>query len=239
MAFRGASWGEGRRLRLRGRGCGVKCRLVLHFRSGVVGGGIGVRTHFCGACWRTTSGCGEDGAGRSLMRSRAVIAAPPWLCGAQARTEIQLAAGEPFDDQHDAGAGWTAQAGWLGRIGAGGCAEQSAAAFERSTSSTVGEESEVSDANQALGQNVDEEAAQELMGGNGHDLLLAAVGIVSPAEGDAIVLEGHEAMVGDGDAVSVAGQVVENMFGAAERRLGINHPVLLAELPEEVAESGS
>ena len=111
--------------------------------------------------------------------------------------------------------------------------------FKRSTSSTVGEESEVSDANQPLGQDVDEEAAQELMSGNCHDLLLAAVGIVSPAEGDAIALKSHEAMVGNGDAVGVAGQVVENMFGAPERRLGINHPVLLPELPEEVAESGS
>jgi len=75
------------------------------------------------------------------------------------------------------------------------------------------------------------------MGGNGHDLLLAAVGIVSPAERDAIVFEGHEAMVRDGDAVSVAGQVVENVFGATEGPLGVNDPVLLAELPEEVVES--
>ena len=36
-------------------------------------------------------------------------------------------------------------------------------------------------------------------------------------------------MVGDGDAMSVAGQVVENMFGAAEGRLGVDDPVLLAE----------
>jgi hypothetical protein len=41
-------------------------------------------------------------------------------------------------------------------------------------------------------QDVKQEAAQELMGGNRHDLLLAAMGIVSPAEGDAIVLKGHE-----------------------------------------------
>ena len=60
--------------------------------------------------------------------------------------------------------------------------------------------------------------------------------IVSPAEGDAIVLEGHETMVGDGYAVGVAGQVVENMFDAAEGWLGIDDPVLLAKLPEEVAE---
>ena len=62
------------------------------------------------------------------------------------------------------------------------------------------------------------------------------MGIVSPAEGDAIVLEGHEPMVGDGDAMSVAGQIVENMFGAAEGWLGVDDPVLLAELPEQVTE---
>ena len=90
----------------------------------------------------------------------------------------------------------------------------------------------MSDADQAAGQNVQQESAQELMGGNGHDLLLAAVGIVSPAEGNAIALEGHETMVGDGDAVGIAGQVVENMFGATEGWLGVDHPVLQAELPE-------
>ena len=100
------------------------------------------------------------------------------------------------------------------------------ATFERSTRSTVGEESEVSDANQTSGQDVKKKTAQELMGGNGHDLLLAAVGIVSPAEGDAIALKGQETMVGDGDALGIAGQVVENMFGATEGRLGVDQPVL-------------
>jgi hypothetical protein len=33
------------------------------------------------------------------------------------------------------------------------------------------------------------------------------MGIVSPAEGDAIVLEGHEAIVGYGNAVGIAGLV--------------------------------
>jgi hypothetical protein len=92
-------------------------------------------------------------------------------------------------------------------------------------------------AHQASGQHVKQEAAQELMGGNGHDLLLAAVGIVSPAKGDAIVLKGHETMVGDGDAMGIAGQVVENLFRAAEGWLGVDHPVFLTELPEEVGEA--
>ena len=51
-----------------------------------------------------------------------------------------------------------------------------------------------------------------------------------------MVFESYEAMVGDGDAMGIAGQVVENMFGTAEGRLGIDDPVLVAELPEEVAE---
>jgi len=38
----------------------------------------------------------------------------------------------------------------------------------------------------AAGQDVKQEAAQELMGGNDHALLLAAVGIVSPSEGDGL-----------------------------------------------------
>jgi len=150
---------------------------------------------------------------------------------------MRLAAGEPFDDQHDAGTGRTAEAGRFGRLDACRDAKQCATTFERSTTSAVGEESEVSDANQASGQNVQQEAAQELMSGNSHDLLLAAMGVVSPAEGDAIVLKANEAMVGDGYAMGIAGQVVENMFGAAEGWLGVDDPVLLEQLPEKVAEA--
>jgi hypothetical protein len=100
--------------------------------------------------------------------------------------------------------------------------------LERSTASSVGEEAEVADADQAFGQNVKKKSAQELLCRNGHDFLLAAVSIVSPAEGDAIVLEGHESMVRDSYAMSVAGQIVENVLGAAKGRLGIDHPVLLS-----------
>jgi hypothetical protein len=75
--------------------------------------------------------------------------------------------------------------------------------------------SEVTNANQAEGLDMKQETTQELMSGNGHDLLLAAVSIVSPAEGDAIVFEGNEPIVGNGDAMGVSGQVVENMLGAA------------------------
>src|SRR6267154_554135 len=106
------------------------------------------------------------------------------------------------------------------------CAEQRAATQQRCGSSAVGEETEVPDADQALGQDVDEEASQELVRRDGHDLLLAACGVVLPAEGDSVLLEGDKTMVGDGDAVSVASQVMENMLCSAERWLGIDDPLL-------------
>jgi hypothetical protein len=53
--------------------------------------------------------------------------------------------------------------------------------------------------------------------------------VVFPAEGDSIVVEGDESMVGDGNAVSVASQVVEDMFWPAEGRLSVDDPLLTEE----------
>jgi hypothetical protein len=61
--------------------------------------------------------------------------------------------------------------------------------------------------------------------------------VVLPAEGDSIVVEGGETMVGDGNAMSVASQVVEDMFCAAERRLGVDDPPLTEELIDETVEA--
>src|SRR5258708_2804719 len=54
----------------------------------------------------------------------------------------------------------------------------------------------------------------------------------SAAEGDAMVLASHETLVGDGDVMGISGQIVENVFSTAEGRLGVDDPVLSAELPE-------
>jgi hypothetical protein len=101
----------------------------------------------------------------------------------------------------------------------------------------VGEESEVADANQSLGQNVDQESAQKLLCGNGHDLLLAAVRVVFPAKRDSIVVEGDESMVRDRDTMGIAGQVMQHMLGAAEGWLGVDDPVLLKKLSDKSAET--
>jgi hypothetical protein len=40
------------------------------------------------------------------------------------------------------------------------------------------------------------------------------------------MLEGHEAVVGDGDAMGVTGEIAEHMRRTAERWLGVDDPVL-------------
>ena len=166
---------------------------------------------------------------------RAVNAAPLRGCGVLVWTEVKLSAGDPFNDQHGSGANRTShQVVCRREISAGRCAQQLAAACEGGLPSSVGKQPEVTDADQPFGQDVKKKSAQELIYRNSHDLVLAAVCIVSPAEGDAIVLKGHESMVGDGNAMSVASQIVEDVFGAAEGWLGVDDPVFLAELPEEV-----
>lgn len=72
----------------------------------------------------------------------------------------------------------------------------------------VGEEAVVADPDEALRQDVQEEAPDELGSGKAHEAVGAAVRIIFVAEGDMTVAEGDEAAVGDGDTMGVAGEVL-------------------------------
>jgi len=50
--------------------------------------------------------------------------------------------------------------------------------------------------------------------------------IIFPAESNLIMLEGYEAVVGDGNAMGVTGEIAEHMMGTAEGWLGVDDPVL-------------
>src|SRR5512140_1284306 len=83
---------------------------------------------------------------------------------------------------------------------------------------------------------MEQESAQELIHGQGHEPLLVLVSRVSPAEGDLAVDERDQPMIGDRDTVRVAAEVAESMLGAAEGTFGIDDPVLAEQLPEPGAE---
>jgi len=100
----------------------------------------------------------------------------------------------------------------------------------------VSQEAEGADADKAAGQHMEQETAQELWGLDRHHSLAISVSIISPAEGHLVVGEGDQAMVGDGDTMSIAGEIAEDMMGTAERRFGIDDPVLTEQGTQEGAE---
>jgi hypothetical protein len=88
----------------------------------------------------------------------------------------------------------------------------------------VGEIAVMTNAVETVGQDMEEEAADKLLGRKGHHLALAGLAIVLPAEADAAVFERDKPAVGDRDAVGVASEIGKDLFGASERGFGINDP---------------
>ena len=66
----------------------------------------------------------------------------------------------------------------------------------------------------------------------------ASGAIILPAEGDAVIVEGDEAAVGDGDPVGVAGEIGEHRLRPAERALGVDDPLGFAQRRERGVEGG-
>jgi hypothetical protein len=67
--------------------------------------------------------------------------------------------------------------------------------------SAIGKEAKVADAYEAARQQVEQEAAQELVDGQRHQLFLVAVRGVVPAKGHLTLVERDESVVGNGDAI--------------------------------------
>ena len=103
---------------------------------------------------------------------------------------------------------------------------------QESSASPVGEEPEVADADEAFGEQMQQEATQELIQRQGHNLLGIVMSRVAPAKGDLAIGERDQAVVGDGDAMGVAAQILEHVLGASEGRLAVDHPVLSVEWPQ-------
>ena len=55
------------------------------------------------------------------------------------------------------------------------------------------------------------------------------VGRVTPAKGDLAVGQRDQAMVGDGDAVSVAAEILQYVIGSAEGGFGVDDPIFAEE----------
>jgi hypothetical protein len=150
----------------------------------------------------------------------------------------------PVEDDHGAAAARAALGGALldgilvrsgGRFRVGGV-EQPATERELGRAVAIGEEAIVADAVEAVRQGVHQEAAGERVGAERHELRLAVVAIILPAEGDVRAGQADQSGVGDGDEMGMSAEVGQHLGRAAEGRLGIDDPVDLAHGTEAVSE---
>ena len=94
----------------------------------------------------------------------------------------------------------------------------------------VGQVAVVTDAVEAVGQ--DEAGSGDELVGISHHLALVVVAVVLPQEADASFVQADQATVGDRDAMGIAAEIVQDLFGPAERALGEDHPGRRPERPQ-------
>ncbi len=145
----------------------------------------------------------------------------PWRCTAR----------EDLDDDHAAAAAWTSRLagidGGSGRLAVRfGSGEQLTRSCDVVGARAFGEQAVVADAVEAFWRHVDQESADELVRAERHAFVSIAAldAVVLPLEGDAVLIEGDQAAVGDGDAVGIARQIGQHRLGSAERALCVDDP---------------
>src|SRR5215471_17922699 len=102
----------------------------------------------------------------------------------------------------------------------------------------VGKEPIVTDAVEALGQHVHQEAPDKLVRVKPHRLpaAWAVDAIVLATERDAGVVGCKKAMVRDDDTMRVTGEIVQHLLGSRERRLAVDYPVDAPQRGDEALE---
>ena len=186
------------------------------------------------------SGCSGDTLRRdALKRAESAVCGRVISCRRgqeRGRTELELCGCESFDNGHRSAALGTAPQRVHCRSGRGfrfvfrwSGVEGVEAPWQQGGASSVGEEAEVADADEALGEQMKEEATEKLIARDGHHFLSIVVGGVTPAKGNLAVRQCDQAMVGDGDAMSIAAEILQHVLGSAEGWFGVDDPVFAEE----------
>jgi len=94
----------------------------------------------------------------------------------------------------------------------------------------------MADSNEAMWQNMQEKAPNELLRIEGHHFLFVGVFVIVPAEGDFAIHKADQPMIGDCDTMRIAAQIIEDLIRAAEGRFGIDDPFGFAAALKKVLE---
>ena len=121
-----------------------------------------------------------------------------------------------------------------------GDAKRCAGGVEGLPAAAVGQDSEVADPVEAVGQDMGHEPGDERVGRDGLDAVpgLSLSGQLWPpaAEPHGLAVEAEDAAVADCDSMCVSRQVREDLSGSPERPLGEDDPVLAARPGQDLAE---
>jgi hypothetical protein len=104
--------------------------------------------------------------------------------------------------------------GWLRKLR--GEAEDLAAAAEVLLFGAVGQKAKVTDAHEAVGEDVKKESSDKFHGRQCHGFKLASIFAIPVEESNVAVFDSQDAMVGQGHPMGIASQVVQNFFGRGE-----------------------
>src|SRR4030095_4612984 len=147
------------------------------------------------------------------------------MCDArEERVKEELSCRQPFDKAHGGTAAgtWPRHSWWWGdggfdgwRWGAG---KRLATLRQPAGAAPRREEAAIADADEALREDVQEEATEKIVAVEGQRPHLASVAVVLPPKRHGVVGHRDEPVVGDGDTVGVPREIVQYVGGAAKRR---------------------
>ncbi len=84
---------------------------------------------------------------------------------------------------------------------------------------------------------MEQKSSDELVRRKGHGFLLIVVAVVSPGEFHLAIFDVDEPMIGNGDAVRVAADIVHHLLWPGERWLGVDDPFHISHWIEITGES--
>jgi hypothetical protein len=93
----------------------------------------------------------------------------------------------------------------------------------------IGEVAVMTDAMEAVRENVQQKPPDELARVERHHFALVVMSIILPQEAHSTVGHVNETAVGDGNSMSIAAEILEDLRGTAKRTLGIDNPGRLAQ----------
>lgn len=106
--------------------------------------------------------------------------------------------------------------------------EDLAAECKLATAMTISHKAEVTDLGEALRKNVKQEAADELVCFQSHSANAIVFLAVFPLKGDSAVLKRYQAVVGNGDPVRIAAEIIKDLSRSSEGRFCVNDPFMFA-----------